>query len=115
MPFAELLGDTLQAEDQDLIASRCNSDLPAHALSLHHNDEGVTWAVLAPPPITPELLRFTICRVAPSVMVMVEDEEARRQFRGLASIEEAVDFVCAAAAEAMQALASVHAGSRSLH
>ena len=115
MAFAELLNDTLRVEDQDVIARRCHRELPAHALSLHRNDDGVTWAVLAPPPITPELLRFTICRVAPSVMVMIEDEEARRQFRGLASIEEAVDFVCVAAAEAMQSLAGVHAGNRSLH
>ncbi len=115
MGFGELLGDTLQVEDQDVIASRCQHDLPAHALALHRNDDGITWAVLTPPAITPELLRFTICRVAPSIMVMIEDEAARRQFRGLASVEEAIDFVCTMAAEAMQALVGIHAVSRMVH
>ena len=108
-------GDTLVRAEQDLIAGRLSKDLPTHALALHRNEEGMTWAVLTPPAITPELLRFTICRIAPSVMVMIEDEAARRQFRGLASVEEAIDFVCLAAAEAMQALAGGTDGGRSLH
>ena len=115
MALGELLDDTLGASEQDLIASRCHHALPAHALALHSNDEGVTWAVLTPPAITPELLRFTICRLSPSVMVMIEDAAARRQFRGLATVEAAVDFICEMAAEAMQSLAGVQMGSRAVH
>ena len=115
MGLGDGLGDTLGPADQDLLASRCQKDLPTHALRLHRNDEGVIWAVLTPPAITPELLRFTICRISPSVMVMIEDEAARRRIRGLASMQEAVDFVCLAAAEAVPSLAGASAGSRSMH
>ena len=105
MAFGEVLGDTLGAADQALIVSRCGQALPSHALGLHSNDDGITWAVLTPPAITPELLRFTICRIAPAVMVMIEDQDARRQFRGLADVEAAVDFVCDVVAEATKAMA----------
>ena len=115
MALGELLDDTLGAAEQDLIASRCHHALPAHALALHSNDEGVTWVVLTPPTITPELLRFTICRIAPSVMVMIEDAAARRQFRGLATVEAAIDYVCEMAAEAMHTLPGVHEGSSTVH
>jgi hypothetical protein len=100
MAFGETFGDTLETSEQDFIADRCRNALPAHAFALHSNAEGITWAVLTPPAITPELLRFTICRFAPAVMVMIEDAEARRQIRGLESIEAAIHFVCEVAAEA---------------
>jgi hypothetical protein len=112
MAFGEVLDDTLETAEQDLIAGRCRDALPSHDFALHSNTDGITWAVLTPPAITPELLRFTICRVTPAVMVMIEDEAARRQIRGLASVEAAVDFVCEVVAEARQAMAG---GDRTLH
>ena len=71
----------------------------------------------APPKLrSPELLRFTICRIAPAVVVMIEDEAARRQFRGLATVDAAVDFVCEVVAEATQAMADPHdEAGRTLH
>ena len=116
MAFGEGTDDTLAAAEQTLITHRCRDALPSHALALHSNDDGVTWAVLTPPAITPELLRFTICRVAPSVMVMIEDPTARRQFRGLATVDDAVDFVCEVVAEAIQAMTGEHEDAdRTLH
>ena len=116
MAYGEDLGDTLGAAEQDLIAHRCQDALPSHACALHSNDSGVTWVVLTPPAITPELLRFTICRIAPAVVVMIEDEAARRQFRGLATVDAAVDFVCEVVAEATQAMADPHdEAGRTLH
>ena len=115
MAFGEILDDTLGTAEQDLIAQRCQLALPSHALALHSNDYGVTWAVLTPPAITPELLRFTICRVSPAVMVMIEDAAARRQFRGLATVDAAVDFVCEIVAEATSAMAAPQDAGRTLH
>ena len=48
-------------------------------------------------------------------MVMIEDEAARRQIRGLASVDAAVDFVCEVVAEARQAMARGEDGARTLH
>ena len=115
MAFGEVLDDTLGLADQDLIAHRCRDALPSHQFALHSNTDGITWAVLTPPTITPELLRFTICRISPAVMVMIEDEAARRQIRGLASVDAAVDFVCEVVAEARQAMARGEDGARTLH
>ena len=115
MAFGEGLDDTLGAAEQDLIAHRCQDALPSHVFALHSNDSGITWAVLTPPAITPELLRFTICRIAPTVMVMIEDATARRQFRGLATVDAAVDFVCEVVAEATRAMAGEPDGGRTLH
>ena len=101
MALGGVFEDTLATAEQDLIAHRCQHALPSHDFALHSNGHGITWAVLTPPAITPEYLRFTICRVSPAVMVMIEDEASRRQIRGLESVEAAIDFVCEVAAEAM--------------
>lgn len=115
MSIGELLGDTLGAREQDFILRRAEHDLPAHDLALYSNDDGVTWAVLTPPAIKPELLRFTICRIEPCVVVMVEDEEDRRRFLGLGSIEEALDFVLATARRAVHSVDGMQTGNRVLH
>jgi hypothetical protein len=83
--------DTLRDGDTTLIMNSAGRDLPAHAFSLRRNGDGVTWVVLDPH--DPTHLRFTICRVDPCVMVMIEDPFARRQFRSVATVEDAMSFV----------------------
>jgi hypothetical protein len=93
MCIGEATGDTLERHEQVYIGTIAARDFPAHDFDLRRNADGITWAVLNPRGSAPTLLRFTICRIDPVIMVMIEDAHARRQFRSVATIEDAAAFL----------------------
>lgn len=107
--------DTLDTAEQAFLTRIAGAEFPAHRFALHSNDDGITWALLTPEGVTETLPKVTICRVAPCIMVMLEDQHARRQFRALANVEEAVHFVHAMADEALLAAAGLADRESALH
>ena len=91
--------DTLDRSEQLLIASVAECDLPDHQCAVQSNEEGMAWAVLKPKSPFGGLC-FTICRISPCIVVLIEDDHARRQIRSLASLEEALAFVRSVCQEA---------------
>lgn len=98
-----LSGDTLHGDEQVFLRRHAPDAAPTHRFLLETSRDGVVWAVLEPDPAIAGLPKFTIGRVAPSVIVMVEDAEARRQFCSTPSVEEAMRFVQAVTHEAFAA------------
>lgn len=88
----ESAGDTLREDETALIADIAGRACPAHDFALRSTDDGIAWAVLAPR--DPDQLRFTICRIDPCLIVLIEDAYERRQVRALGTMEDVVEFVC---------------------
>ena len=105
--------DTLLGSDRATIADVASRDFPAHDVAFECNADGMTWAVFSPRARQAALPRVTICRIAPCVMVLIEDAQARRQIRGLANVEDALDFGRLACDHALSAAAGV--GSLAVH
>lgn len=108
MCIGEDKSDTLQGSDQSFLRDASASRLPAYDFSLHSNTDDITWAVLEPQKQGIEMPRFTICRIDPCVMVMVENQTDQRRFCSTLSVEEAMAFACHTAEAAVAAFMNVH-------
>lgn len=101
--------DTLDRAEQIFLAEVADTQFPGHRFALRNNDDGITWALLTPREDEARApFRVTICRVDPCIMVMLEDGAARRQFRALSNVAEAVDFVHAISDHVLLAAAGQH-------
>lgn len=107
--------DTLDALEQAFLTRIAEAEFPTHRFALRSNDDGITWALLTPEAIVGTLPTVTICRIDPCIMVMLEDRYARRQFRSLASVEEAIDFVHAMSEQALLSAAGLRDQEPALH
>ena len=115
MCIGETTSDTLDQAEQTFLAEIADSQFPGHRFALRNNDDGITWVLLTPRENeTSAPFRVTICRVDPCIMVMLEDRAARRQFRALSNVAEAVDFVHAMSDQLLLAAAGRHEAALSL-
>ena len=108
MCIDECDGDTLARGDCALLRAAAAEALPAHRFDQCANADGLVWVVLEPPAARPDLLRFTICRIAPCVIVLVEDACGRRQIVSTTHIHDAVAAARNAADQALLAAANAH-------
>ncbi len=108
MCIGESNGDTLAGSDCAVLREAAVESLPAHRFDQCANADGLVWVVLEPPAARPELLRFTICRIAPCVMVLVEDACGRRQIVSTSDVHDALAVARHAADQAMLAAANAH-------
>ncbi len=115
MCIGESGADTLHGAEQRFLRAVSATEFPAHAFAIHGNDDGQVWVVLEPSSARPDLPRFTICRIDPCVLVMVEDHGARRQFCSTSNVEDAVAFVRHATGQAVLAVMNAHPASPVLH
>ena len=104
--------DSLDTADQFAVADAA-ARFPAHDLAMRRNTDGMIWAVLAPRGATPALLRFTFCRIGPSIIVEIVDQEGGRQFCTAPAIEQALDVARAMSDQAM--LATLTPGRELVH
>ena len=102
MCFGESMGDTLGMSELALIRDVAASEFGAHEVSLHRNEDGVAWMVLNPRARTDALLRFTICRIDPAVMVLVEDCDKRRRICSVPDVAAALDLVRCVSGQALR-------------
>ena len=107
MCIGESGSDTLQAAEVNMLKEAAGRSLPSYDCSLHSNDDAITWAVLSSKRVGPQMPRFTICRIDPCIMVMVEDR-AERRFSSAPCIEAAIEFACQTALSAVLAINNVH-------
>lgn len=97
--------DTLAPQEQERLRVDASAILPLHRVDLRTNDEGTRWIVLEPRATDGLALRFTICRVAPSVVVMVEASTGQRQFHSFDGVEGVVAFARSATDQSVLAAA----------
>lgn len=107
MCIGESSRDTLHPSEQLFFTEAATRDLPTYEASIHRNDE-IAWVVIEPRRAYGDMPRFTICRIAPCIMVMVEDRQAQRRFSSMPSVEEAMAFACRTAQEALLARHNGH-------
>ena len=107
--------DTLDATEQAFLMRIAETEFPAHRFTLRSNDDGIIWALLTPDGVADARPTVTICRIDPCILVMIEDRYARRQFRSLASVEEAVDYVHAMSDRALLSAAGQRDEEPMLH
>ena len=100
--------DTLRSQEQSFLRSAAAAQFPNHSFSIRHGEDGLAWAVIAPRLSQRCAICFTICRIDPCLMVMVEDREARRQFRSAANVEDAMAFVQMASEQAILSSTQAH-------
>ena len=108
MCIGEGSSDTLDAAEQVFIRTLVAKRLPGYGSDVRNNDDSLTWIVLKPAHMR-GLPRFTICRIDPCIMVMVEDGGKQRRFASMANVEEAIDFACGTVHASALALRNVHA------
>lgn len=113
MCFGEGL-DTMVRHECTSLRAWAAEEFSSHDFLVRANAEGLTWVVLEPPTPRADLLRFTICRVAPCIMVMVENGADERQFCSANDVAGAMAFVRNAADEAMLAAMNAHPAHRPL-
>ena len=117
MALGEVLGDTLAAAEQDLIARRCRKRHPIARLRAPFEtmtgSPGPCWT---PPAITPETPAI---HDLPLVADGHGDDRGRDRAPpvsvGLRTVEAAVDFVCEVVAEATQAMAEPQDAGKTMH
>ena len=93
MCMGESAADTLRGDEQAFLADAVAELFPTHSFAIRKTDDGMVWAVLEPMESDPFGMRFTICRIDPSLLVMVEDRHAHRHFQTTSNVEDAMDFV----------------------
>lgn len=98
--------DTIGPHEQEQLRLAAGAAMPTHSFAIHANGEGTRWIVLEPQPSLGLGLRFTICRIAPSVVVMVEAPSGRRQFCSFDGIDGVMAFARSATADIV--LAGAH-------
>ena len=100
--------DTIGLRERESLREAAGDAFPSHRFGVHSNEDGISWVVLEPSAVRAHLLRFTICRIAPSLMVMVEDAAGRRQIRSTGSVGDAMAFAREAADQAILATMNAH-------
>ena len=108
MCIGEMGLDTIGLGERESLRVAANEAFPAHRFGVHANADGISWIVLEPSAIRPDQLRFTICRIAPCLMVMVEDASGRRQIRGTDGVGDAMAFARQATDQAILAAMNAH-------
>ena len=111
MCIGESTNDTLSAAEQTVLRDVAAAEFPTHAFAVRANADGIAWVVLEPRTIRADLMRITICRIDPCVMVMIEDSAARRQICSTADVAGAVAFVRNASDQALLAVMNAHPAS----
>lgn len=112
MCLGEATLDTIGPREQEQLRMAATAGLPTHRFDVRANAEGTSWIVLEPPTARDHALRFTICRITPCVILMVEAASGRRHFQSFADIDGVVAF--ARSATDMTALAGAHNGPAGL-
>ncbi len=100
--------DTIGAEEREGLRAAAGVAFPAHRFGVHANADGICWIVLEPSTIRDDLLRFTICRIAPCLMVLVEDTSGRRQICSTDGVDNAMAFARQATDQAVLAALNAH-------
>ena len=100
--------DTIELGERESLRAAAGDAFPSHRFGVHANAEGISWIVLEPSAIRADLLRFTICRIAPCLMVMVEDSAGRRQICSADGVGDAMAFARQATDQAILAAANAH-------
>lgn len=108
MCIGESANDTLNTTEQGYLRDVAASEFPTHDFALRANEDGINWVVLEPRFLRADLMRVTICRIAPCVMVMIEDRDARRQICSTADVAAAVAFLRNAVDQAVLAMMNAH-------
>ncbi len=106
--------DTMAKQECAALREWAADEFATHDFEVRANAEGISWVVLKPPLARTDLLRFTICRIAPCIMVMVEDADARRQFCSSEDVEGAMAFVRNVVDETVFAAMNAHPAHRVL-
>ncbi len=109
MCFGENGSDTLHDHEQAMLREVAAQQLPFYQCTLHSNDDAMTWAVLDPPRSGLRMPKFTVCRIDPCIMVMVEGHGIKRHFSSMANVVDAIAFATQAAQSAVHAMPNVHA------
>ena len=100
------LSDTLHRFELDDLREAGRRCLPGYVFSVHAND-AISWVVLSPPDPR-RLPRFTICRIAPCIMVMVEADGEPRRFASTPDVEGAIGFAGHVVEQTVLALHNIH-------
>ena len=100
--------DTIGAGERESLRRAAGDAFPAHRFGVHANSEGISWIVLEPSESRADLLRFTICRIAPCLIVMVEDASGRRQICSTDGVGNAMAFARQATDQAVLAAMNAH-------
>ena len=106
--------DTMVRHECTSLRAWAAQEFSSHDFVVRANAEGLTWVVLEPPAPRTDLLRFTICRIAPCVMVMVENGDEAAQFCSTGDVEAAMAFVRNAADQAVLTAMNAHPAHRPL-
>lgn len=114
MCLGEAQLDTMAERECASIRVAAADHFPDHVFGIKANEDGQQWVVLEPNPVRSELLRFTICRISPCVMVMAEDATGRRQICSTATVDEAMAYARNTADAALLARANAHPAHRVL-
>ena len=85
------MSDTLHPAEQTFLQEAARMHLPAYGAEVCTNHD-IAWVVLEDAS-SREMPRFTICRIDPSVMVMVQNCAQGRRFESMTSVEDAFTFV----------------------
>jgi hypothetical protein len=108
MCLAEDHFDSLTDSEQLCLRQTAANEWPSYQFRVEINREGLRWVVLEPLRMTTANPRFTICRVHPCIMVLIEDEDARRQFCSASNVADAIGFIRLAADQALLAAMNAH-------
>lgn len=84
--------DTIDFAERERLRVAAEDAFPAHGFEVQANDEGMIWVVLEPLTRGADLLRFTICRIAPCLLVLAEDHLGRRQICSAQGVADAIAF-----------------------
>ena len=106
--------DTMMTRECASLREWAAEEFATHGFEVRANADGVFWVVLEPPVTRTDLLRFTICRITPCIVVMVEDAKARRQFCSTGNVAKAMAFVRDVADKTVLAEANAHSAHRAL-
>jgi hypothetical protein len=100
--------DTIEASERESLRAAAGDAFPSHRFGVHANADGISWIVLEPSATRADLLRFTICRIAPCLMVMAEDASGRRQICSTDGVGNAMAFARQATDQAVLAAMNAH-------
>ncbi len=100
--------DTIGARERESLRMAAGDAFPSHRFGVYANADGISWIVLEPSTVRADLLRFTICRIAPCLMVMVEDATGRRQICSTDGVGNAMAFARQATDQAILAAVNAH-------
>ena len=105
MCIGEMGCDTIDYAEREHLRIAAEDAFPAHDFEVQANNEGMIWVVLEPAVLGADLLRFTICRIAPCLLVLAEDQFGRRQICSTQGVADAIAFARSATDQAVVAAA----------